>query len=218
MARHERILPQLRAQKRVAACRGASGICARTHIQAPKIYAYYEADNKPTSRPNQDARQHFLGESSMVLRPGILLFPALLCAAACAAAATAPRTAAGDATAAQDAADAQAGETPRHLRDAKQVTQGSVAINGRALSYQAEAGVLVVHVKDPMDEEPAPLPSEETQGAPPPRSRRRRACPMSPISGATRKTRAVPSLFSTTAAPAHRRCGCTWARSAPSGW
>ena len=135
-----------------------------------KSMQYYAADNTPTARQSQDARQLFRGESSMVLRPGIRSARPSCTPAACAAATTAPRTAAGDATAAQDAADPQAGETPRHLRDAKQVTQGSVTIMGRAFSYQAEAGVLVVHVKDPMDEEPAPMPREEKQGGASPSS------------------------------------------------
>ena len=34
-------------------------------------------------------------------------------------------------------------------------------------AYQAEVGVLVVHVKDPMDDD-APLPKEERTGPPPP--------------------------------------------------
>ncbi|MGH8315773.1 MAG: S10 family peptidase [Steroidobacterales bacterium] len=45
-------------------------------------------------------------------------------------------------------------ETPKHLKDEKQVTQGSVTIGGRKLGYQAEAGVLVIHVTDPTDLDP----------------------------------------------------------------
>ena len=45
-------------------------------------------------------------------------------------------------------------ETPKHLKDEKQVTQGSVTIGGRKLVYQAEAGVLVIHVVDPTDLDP----------------------------------------------------------------
>jgi len=56
--------------------------------------------------------------------------------------------------------------TPRFLHDARSVTSGSISISGKAIAYQAEAGVMVVHFKDPMDEEPAPLSDEH--GAPPP--------------------------------------------------
>ena len=35
------------------------------------------------------------------------------------------------------------------------------------MSYQAEAGILVVHVKDPLDDDP-PLPKDDRQGPPPP--------------------------------------------------
>jgi carboxypeptidase C (cathepsin A) len=59
------------------------------------------------------------------------------------------------------------GETTRYLHDEHRTTQGSLAIGGRPMSYQAEAGVLVVHVRDPMDDD-APLPKEERLGPPPP--------------------------------------------------
>jgi carboxypeptidase C (cathepsin A) len=58
-------------------------------------------------------------------------------------------------------------ESPRYLKDEQQVTSGSVTVAGRAIGYQAEAGILVVHVKDPMDDDP-PLPKEDRQGPPPP--------------------------------------------------
>jgi carboxypeptidase C (cathepsin A) len=58
-------------------------------------------------------------------------------------------------------------ESPRYLRDESKVTQGSITVAGRALGYQAEAGILVVHVKDPMDDD-APPPREEKSGPPPP--------------------------------------------------
>jgi carboxypeptidase C (cathepsin A) len=53
-------------------------------------------------------------------------------------------------------------ETPRYLQDEHQVSSGSVQIGGRPLSYKAEAGILVVHVKDPMDDDP---PAREDKGA-----------------------------------------------------
>lgn len=58
-------------------------------------------------------------------------------------------------------------ESPRYLRDEHQTTQGSVTIGGRPVTYQAEAGILVVHVKDPLDDD-APLPKEDRTGPPPP--------------------------------------------------
>jgi carboxypeptidase C (cathepsin A) len=58
-------------------------------------------------------------------------------------------------------------ESPRYLHDEHQATQGSITMGGHALGYLAEAGVLVVHVRDPMDDD-APLPREERTGPPPP--------------------------------------------------
>jgi carboxypeptidase C (cathepsin A) len=58
-------------------------------------------------------------------------------------------------------------ESPRYLRDDHRSTTGAVTIGGRSVSYQAEAGVLVVHVRDPMDDD-APPPKEERTGPPPP--------------------------------------------------
>ncbi len=59
------------------------------------------------------------------------------------------------------------GESPRYLRDERQTSQGSILVGGRPFRYQAEAGVLVVHLKDPMDDD-APLPKEERTGPAPP--------------------------------------------------
>jgi carboxypeptidase C (cathepsin A) len=58
-------------------------------------------------------------------------------------------------------------ESPRYLKDEQQESVGSVTVAGRALNYRAEAGILVVHVKDPLDDDPAP-PKEDRQGPPPP--------------------------------------------------
>ena len=58
-------------------------------------------------------------------------------------------------------------ESPRYLKEEQQISSGSVTVAGRALSYQAEAGILVVHVKDPLDDDPPP-PKEDRQGPPPP--------------------------------------------------
>src|ERR1700736_2261389 len=56
-------------------------------------------------------------------------------------------------------------ESPRYLHDERQTTQGSMTVGGRTLAFQAEAGVLVVHVRDPMDDDP-PLPKDERTGPP----------------------------------------------------
>jgi carboxypeptidase C (cathepsin A) len=66
----------------------------------------------------------------------------------------------------KSAAAEELSESPRFLRDDHQMTQGSVTIGGRAIAYQAEAGVMVVHVKDPLDDDPPP-PREDRTGGPP---------------------------------------------------
>jgi carboxypeptidase C (cathepsin A) len=80
-------------------------------------------------------------------------------------------TMAADRNSAGDSEDGKAAaaetETTRFLRDEHQVTQGSVQIAGKAFAYQAEAGVLVVHVKDPMDDDAPPV-KEDRNGPPPP--------------------------------------------------
>src|SRR5882757_5181589 len=58
-------------------------------------------------------------------------------------------------------------ESPRYLQDESKITQGSITIGGHALGYQSEAGILVVHVKDPLDDD-APPPREDRTGPPPP--------------------------------------------------
>src|ERR1700723_1903160 len=58
-------------------------------------------------------------------------------------------------------------ESPRYLHDEFKDTQSTITIGGHALGYQSEAGILVVHVKDPMDDD-APPPREDKSGAPPP--------------------------------------------------
>ena len=57
-------------------------------------------------------------------------------------------------------------ESTRFLHDSHQVTQGSITVGGKVIAYQAEAGLLVVHTKDPMDDDP-PAPHDE-HGNPPP--------------------------------------------------
>ena len=46
--------------------------------------------------------------------------------------------------------------SPRHLTDESQTTQGAITLGGRKIAYQAEAGVLVIHQKDPLDDDPPP--------------------------------------------------------------
>jgi carboxypeptidase C (cathepsin A) len=53
--------------------------------------------------------------------------------------------------------------SPRHLSDESQSTQGSITVGGRKVTYQAEAGVLVIHQKDPLDDDPPP-PGEHADG------------------------------------------------------
>ncbi|MGO9934207.1 MAG: S10 family peptidase [Steroidobacteraceae bacterium] len=81
------------------------------------------------------------------------------------AGAGAERTPPGEAADAKTAATPESSEPPRHLKDEHQVTSGTVLVAGRSIGYQAEAGILVVHVKDPMDDDP---PHEEKGATPPP--------------------------------------------------
>jgi carboxypeptidase C (cathepsin A) len=88
---------------------------------------------------------------------------------ACALAATAmaaDRPAAPEHAEAKTASAAETTETTRFLQDEHQATQGSITVGGKAMAYQAEAGVLVVHLKDPLDDD-APPPGDKA-GTPPP--------------------------------------------------
>jgi carboxypeptidase C (cathepsin A) len=71
-----------------------------------------------------------------------------------------------DATESKTSTTSDPSESPRFLHDQHQTTQGSVTISGRATPYQAEAGVLVVHLKDPMDDDPPP--PRDDRSPPPP--------------------------------------------------
>src|SRR5438105_12190108 len=57
-------------------------------------------------------------------------------------------------------------ELPRFLKDESQLSAGSIMVKGAKLTYQAEAGVQVVYLKDPKDEDPAP--KTDDKGNPPP--------------------------------------------------
>jgi carboxypeptidase C (cathepsin A) len=91
----------------------------------------------------------------------------LISAAAAMPLTAAERTSSGDAPDTKISVVPEPTESPRYLRDEHQISSGSLTIGGHALGYQAEAGVLVVHVKDPMDAD-APLPKDDRTGPPPP--------------------------------------------------
>ncbi len=100
--------------------------------------------------------------------PRVLVLVLVLCAAGPAGyAAAAEHAAPTDRPDTKIAVVPEPTETPRYLQDAHQTTQGSITIGGHALAYQAEAGVLVVHLKDPMDDDPPP-PGEHNNAPPPP--------------------------------------------------
>jgi carboxypeptidase C (cathepsin A) len=97
-----------------------------------------------------------------------LLWPFLLCmTVGSSAVAAAARSSSSDTPETKISVVPESTESPRYLHDERQTTQGSMTVGGRTLAFQAEAGVLVVHVKDPMDDD-APLPKEERTGPPPP--------------------------------------------------
>lgn len=103
----------------------------------------------------------------MVLRLRLLLGTSLLGAALAATLSPgAERSSPNDAPDTKIAVVPEPTESPRYLRDELNIAQGSVTIAGKALRYQSEAGILVVHVKDPMDDDPPPL--REDKSAPPP--------------------------------------------------
>jgi carboxypeptidase C (cathepsin A) len=96
----------------------------------------------------------------------------VLCSAVLGATAAMSISAAAERTSSSDTPEAKTqaapeSESPRFLRDDRQVTQMSITVNGRPVSYQAEAGVMVVHLKDPLDDDP-PAPREDHAGPPPP--------------------------------------------------
>jgi len=62
---------------------------------------------------------------------------------------------------------AEKSRSPRYLQDEHQVTQGAITMAGRKITYQAEAGTLVVYLKDPLDDDPPPLREERTGPVPP---------------------------------------------------
>jgi carboxypeptidase C (cathepsin A) len=113
-------------------------------------------------------RDPSIGDQMMMLK-----IRSLLAASAVSAALATSLCLGAEHSSSSDAPDAKASgvsepsESPRFLHDESKVTQGSITIAGRALGYQSEAGILVVHVKDPMDDDP-PQMHEDKGAAPPP--------------------------------------------------
>ena len=59
-------------------------------------------------------------------------------------------------------------QSPLHLSDEVRVTQGSASIGGKKTAYQAEAGLLVVHLTDPVDADPPQVGENEKPPPQPP--------------------------------------------------
>jgi carboxypeptidase C (cathepsin A) len=120
-------------------------------------------------RPRQPVE--FFEVKMTKFKAGVMLCSLLSATAAVSISMAAERT--GAEHAATDTADAKTpnndeqSESTRLLHDAHQTTQGSISVQGRAIPYQAEAGVMVIHVKDPMDDDPPP-PHDEHGNPPPP--------------------------------------------------
>jgi carboxypeptidase C (cathepsin A) len=95
------------------------------------------------------------------------LFLCAACFSAAAISTAAERSSSSDAADSKTSTTTDPSESPRFLRDDHQTTSGSATIAGRAIAYQAEAGVLVVHLKDPLDDDPPP-PRDDHSGPPPP--------------------------------------------------
>jgi len=112
-------------------------------------------------------RSSSLGSLKMNFSARLMLCSTFLSVAAFSISTAADRTSSSDVTDTKASAAPEPTESPRFLHDDHQVTPGSVTIAGRAVAYQAEAGVLVVHLKDPLDDDPPP-PPHEGSGPPPP--------------------------------------------------
>jgi carboxypeptidase C (cathepsin A) len=104
----------------------------------------------------------------MALRFRLFLGSSLLGAALAASLSpAAERSSPGDAPDTKISVVPEPTESPRYLHDESKVTQGSITIAGHPFGYQAEAGILVVHLKDPLDDD-APPPRDDKSGPPPP--------------------------------------------------
>jgi carboxypeptidase C (cathepsin A) len=110
---------------------------------------------------------YVIGDQMMAFRFRRLLSASLIGAALAAAAApAAERSGLSDSLDTKISVVPEPTESPRYLHDESKVTSGSMTVAGRALAYQSEAGILVVHVKDPLDDDAPPL--REDKSVPPP--------------------------------------------------
>jgi carboxypeptidase C (cathepsin A) len=113
-------------------------------------------------------RDPSIGDQMMVLKIRLFLGASALSAALAASLSLgAERSSTSNAADAKPAGASEPSESPRFLHDESKVTQGSITIGGHTLGYQSEAGILVVHVKDPMDDDP-PQVRDEKGATPPP--------------------------------------------------
>ncbi len=71
---------------------------------------------------------------------------------------------AGFAAEATDSASDAGPPDPRHLKDEASMSTGTLSIGGKSLGYSAEAGILVVYVRDPMDADPPPGGDKSSSG------------------------------------------------------
>ena len=102
----------------------------------------------------------------MHLRTCLVISSSLLCATLAASSSGAARSSPSDVPDTKISVIPEPTESPRYLHDESQTAPGSVSIAGRALNYHSEAGILVVHLKDPMDDDAPPL--REDKSVPPP--------------------------------------------------
>jgi len=65
-------------------------------------------------------------------------------------------------------AEAATPEQALPLKDQSRITSGSYVSAGQRISYQAEAGVMLIHVKDPMDADPPPADKADKAADEPP--------------------------------------------------
>jgi carboxypeptidase C (cathepsin A) len=105
------------------------------------------------------------------MKPSCVAGLPVLCAALCAAGAMAANARSGSPEAAAASASTAAALPPgtrQSLRNAHSITHGSVTIGGHPIRYEAEAGVMVVHLAAPLDPAaPSPGPGAAAVKPPP---------------------------------------------------
>ena len=106
----------------------------------------------------------------MRMKPSCAAGLPVLLAALCAPGAIAANPAPGADAVAPNAATAPALSpgVHRYLRNAHSITHGTVTIGGHPIRYEAEAGVMVVHLADPMDQDAPPTGAAANAAAQPP--------------------------------------------------